>query len=892
MMKWQNLNVDEVLKNVKSDENGLNTKEASERVLKYGKNELVEEEKPGLIKRFLGQFKDFLIVLLIVAALAAAVVGDTTDAAVIMVVVILNAVVGFMQENRAENAMEKLKGMTSTQAIVLRDGKKQEVPANELTIGDVVVVEEGDKVPADLRLVKSYDLLVDESPLTGESKPVRKNENVCEGDETRNLAFMDTNVSSGRGKGVVVEVGMNTRIGKIAEMIQVEEAKTPLQDKIASLGKMLGVIALVVCSGIFLLQLSKNVPIVETFMTAVSLAVAAVPEGLPAILTLTLALGMQRMAKNNAVVRKLLAVETLGSCTTICTDKTGTLTKNKMTVRKTSITDPEMVFKISALCNNATISREEREIKSGKNNPKKDNSRQIRAIGDPTDVAMLLYAEENGYSREEIEKTHKRLFEIPLDSERKRMTTVNEFNGRRYLLIKGAPELVLERCSMIKKGAAEGDAMEESGAVGENAVGSSVSEGSTLKGNASEEGSLSQMSLEDRDRIVNDLKGMTAGALRVLALAYRKLEDKEDLEDKEALEKDLIFVGLVGMMDPPRLEAKDAVATCKNAGINVVMITGDHKDTAAAIASEIGILNGGTVLTGSDLDRLSDEDFQKVVEDVNVYARVFPEQKVRIVEVLKSEGHVVSMTGDGVNDAPALKRAEIGVSMGTGTDVAKESSDMILQDDNFATIVKAVKEGRTIFDNIRRFVKFQLSTNIGAILTITAASISNMPIPFNPIQILWINMIMDGPPAQSLGVEPADPDVMERPPSREQIISRRNLLKIIITGVVMSVGTLALYYFELASGVSTIKATTMAFTVFVMFQIFNVFNCKSRNSFSNKVLMVAVAASFLLQVCVIYVPFLQGIFRTTAISAGDWVLVAAVAAIIFVSEFVSNRLIK
>jgi P-type Ca2+ transporter type 2C len=891
-MKWQNLSVDEVLKNVKSDENGLNTKQVIERVLKYGKNELVEEEKPGPIKRFLGQFKDFLIMLLIVAALAAAAIGDTTDAAVIMVVVVLNAVVGFMQENRAENAMEKLKGMTSTQAIVLRDGKKQEVPANELTIGDVVVVEEGDKVPADLRLIKSYDLLVDESPLTGESKPFRKNENVCEGDETRNLVFMDTNVSTGRGKGVVVEVGMNTRIGKIAEMIQVEEAKTPLQDKIASLGKMLGVIALVVCSGIFLLQLSKNVPIVETFMTAVSLAVAAVPEGLPAILTLTLALGMQRMAKNNAVVRKLLAVETLGSCTTICTDKTGTLTKNKMTVRKTSITDPEMVFKISALCNNATISKEEREIKSGKDNPKKDSSWQTRAIGDPTDVAMLLYAEENGYSREELEKTHKRLFEIPLDSERKRMTTVNEFNGQRYLLIKGAPELVLERCSMIKKGAVEGDAVGKSGAVGENTAVNSVSEGSDLESNASEDGSLFQMEPEDRGRILNDLMGMTVGALRVLALAYRKLEDKEDLEDKEALEKDLIFAGLVGMMDPPRREAKDAVATCKNAGINVVMITGDHKDTAAAIASEIGILNGGTVLTGSDLDRLSDEEFQKVVEDVNVYARVFPEQKVRIVEALKSGGHVVSMTGDGVNDAPALKRAEIGVSMGTGTDVAKESSDMILQDDNFATIVKAVKEGRTIFDNIRRFVKFQLSTNIGAILTITAASISNMPIPFNPIQILWINMIMDGPPAQSLGVEPADPDVMERPPSREQIISRRNLLKIIITGVVMSVGTLALYYFELSSGVSTIKATTMAFTVFVMFQIFNVFNCKSRNSFSNKVLMVAVAASFLLQVCVIYVPFLQGIFRTTAISAGDWVLVAVVAAIIFVSEFVSNRLIK
>lgn len=873
-MKWQNLGINEVLEYLKSNPNGLSTEQAHERVLKYGKNELVGEEKPGPIKRFLGQFKDFLIILLIVAAIAAAAVGDTTDAAVIMVVVILNAVVGFMQENRAENAMEKLKGMTSAQAVVLRDGKKQEIAAKELTIGDIIIIEEGDKVPADIRIIESYDLLIDESPLTGESEPVRKTADVVEGDETRNMAFMDTNVSSGRGSGVVVEVGMNTQIGKIAEMIQVEEAKTPLQDKIAGLGKTLGIIALVVCLGIFVLQLLKNIPLVETFMTAVSLAVAAVPEGLPAILTLTLALGMQKMAKNNAIVRKLLAVETLGSCTTICTDKTGTLTKNKMKVRKTYVNDPEMGFKISALCNNATLSKEKEEIRSGK-----ENSGERRVIGDPTDVAMLLYAEENGYFKEELEKRHRRLFEIPLDSERKRMATVNEFDGEKYLLIKGAPELVLEHCTRIKKGesAKKGIKTED------------------IAENPAKEGIISQISQEDKDKIMRELDEMTGGALRVLALAYRKLGDEEDFEDKEALETNLIFVGLVGMMDPPRVEAKDAVATCKNAGINVVMITGDHKDTATAIASEIGILedlDDKKVLTGSDLDKLNDDEFNKIVEDVDVYARVFPEQKVRIVEALKSRGHIVSMTGDGVNDAPALKRAEIGISMGTGTDVAKESSDMILQDDNFATIVKAVKEGRTIFDNIRRFVKFQLSTNIGAILTITTSSISNMPMPFNPIQILWINMIMDGPPAQSLGVEPSDPDVMERPPSKEEIISRRNLIKIIIAGVVMSVGTLILYYFELASGVSTIKATTMAFTVFVMFQIFNVFNCKSKNSFSNKVLFGAVAASFLLQICVIYMPFLQGIFRTTAISVTDWIIIVVVAAVIFVSEFVSERLVK
>lgn len=843
-MKWQNLGVDEVLDKLKSTSDGLTTEEAQKRVTKYGKNELVEEEKPGPVKRFLGQFKDFLIILLIVAAVAAAFIGDTTDAAVILIVVVLNATVGFIQENRAEEAMAKLKDMSSAEAVVLRDGKKVKIPAAELTIGDVIVVEEGDKIPADIRIIKSYDLLVDESALTGESKPVKKDENFVSDDETKNLAFMDTNVSTGRGMGVVVEIGMNTAIGKIAEMIQEEEAKTPLQDRIASLGKMMGLIAVVVCSGIFVLQFFKGVPIVENFMTAVSLAVAAVPEGLPAILTLTLALGMQRMAKSNAVVRKLLAVETLGSCTTICTDKTGTLTKNKMTVRQTKITAPEMAYIVSALCNNSSLSNG-------------------RIIGDPTDGAMLLFADENGYSREELEKTHRRIFEIPLDSERKRMTTVNEFNGERYVLTKGAPEIILQRCSRVEEG-----------------------------------GEISEITEDNREEVLEELKNMTSSALRVLALAYKKIDSSVDLEDKDGLENDLIFVGLVGMMDPPRKEAQEAVATCKHAGINVVMITGDHKDTAAAIASEIGILGpksgdgSGKVLTGSDLDKLSDDEFNSIVEDVNVYARVFPEQKVRIVEALRSRGHVVSMTGDGVNDAPALKKAAIGVAMGSGTDVAKESADMLLQDDNFATIVKAVKEGRTIFDNIKRFVKFQLSTNIGAILTITSASLANLPIPFNPIQILWINIIMDGPPAQSLGVEPSEADVMERPPSKGNILHRKNLLRITFAGVVMAVGTMALYYFELTSGSTVIKATTMAFTVFVMFQIFNVFNCKAKGMVPNKTLLLAVAASFLLQVCVIYVPFLQGIFRTTAIGAMDWVLIVVVAAIIFVAEFISEKLIK
>ena len=837
-MKWQNKSTDDTLKIIKSNYNGLTSEEVQKRLAEYGKNELVEEAKPGLVRKFFRQFKDFLIILLIVAAVAAALIGDTIDAAVILIVVILNAVVGFIQENRAENAMEQLKSMTSAEAVVLRDDEPRKIAASELTIGDVVVLEEGDNVPADLRLLKSYDLMVDESALTGESKPSTKDENALSEDETKNLAFMDTYVATGRARGVVVEIGMNTAIGKIAEMIQGEEEKTPLQDKIHGLGKLMGLIALVVCTGIFTLQFFKGVPLVENFLTAVSLAVAAVPEGLPAILTLTLALGMQRMAKSNAVVRKLLAVETLGSCTTICTDKTGTLTKNKMTVRQTRITSPEMAFKISSLCNNSSIS-------------------EGKVIGDPTDGAMLVYADENGYNREEQEKLHKRIFEIPLDSERKRMTTINLFDGERYVLTKGAPEIVIERCNMVE-----------------------------------EDGELVQITAENRREVLDELKGMTSEALRVLALAYRKMEPEEGFEDKDALESDLIYVGLVGMMDPPRKEAKEAVALCEKAGIKVVMITGDNKDTAAAIASEIGILKGGKVLTGPELDKIDDNNFKDMVQDVNVYARVFPEQKVRIVEALKSRGQVVAMTGDGVNDAPALKNAAIGIAMGSGTDVAKESSDMLLQDDNFATIVEAVKEGRTIFANIKRFVKFQLSTNIGAILTITAASLLNLPIPFNPIQILWINIIMDGPPAQSLGVEPSEEGVMERPPSTGNIIPKRNLIRIAIAGIVMAVGTLLLYYYKLTTGASVLTATTVAFTVFVMYQLFNVFNCKAKGMIPNKTLIIAVALSFLLQLCVIYIPYLQGIFRTTAISYIDWALILVVASTIFISELISEKVIK
>ena len=841
-MKWKKLSVDETLKTLNSSINGLSSSEAQKRLLEHGKNELIEEKKAGPIQIFFGQFKDILILILLIAAVAAYFVGDSLDAIVILIVVIINAVVGFIQEYRAEKAMEKLKGLISTEAVVLRDGQEQKVPAGELTLGDIVLLEEGDNVPADLRIIESYDLLVDESAMTGESLSVEKHPNTLSVDEhgTENMAFMETDVASGRGRGVVVEIGMDTEIGKIAEMIQGEEEQTPLQQKIAGLGKTLGLLAVLVCSVVFVLEYFQGTPLVETFMTAVSLAVAAVPEGLPAILTLTLALGMQRMAKSNAIVRKLLAVETLGSCNVICTDKTGTLTLNQMTVRDARVSDSEMVYTISALCNNATQS-------------------EGKLLGDPTDASLLLYADENGYNRKELEEKYPRLLEIPLDSTRKRMTTVNQIGEDRYILIKGAPEVLLQKCSQVDG-----------------------------------EGGVCSIKSEDTENAMKDLQAMTGNALRVLGFAYRKLGPEEDLDDKEALEKDLIFVGLVGMMDPPREEAKQAIAQAKKAGIKVVMITGDHKDTAVAIAREIGIAEGEKIiaLTGTDLDQLSDHEFENMVDDVSVYARVFPEQKVRIVETLKKKGHVASMTGDGVNDAPALKKAAIGVAMGSGTDVAKESADMLLQDDNFATIVKAVGEGRTIFDNIRRFVRFQLSTNIGAILTITSASVMGLPIPFNPIQVLWINIIMDGPPAQSLGVEPPEKGVMERPPLKEEIIPRKNLIRIVVAGVVMTVGTLALYYYLLSGGVDLTKAMTMAFTVFVMYQIFNVFNCRSDGGFSNKFLFIAVGASFLLQLGVIYLPFLQGVFRTTSLGAFDWVLVLLIACTIFISDWLVGRFLK
>lgn len=829
-MKWENKSIDNVFDELNTTSNGLSNSEANLRIKKYGKNVLKEKEKESEIKKFLIQFTEPLTVLLIIAGAISILINDFIDAGVIFFVVILNATLGYRQENKAEKAMEKLKSLSTKTCIVLRDDKKEEINVEDVTIGDIVILEEGDNVPADARLIDSYNLKVDESSLTGESLPVNKINNVVDEDNHDNLLFMNTSISKGRAKGVITRIGMDTEIGKIATLIQEDnDEKTPLEMKIEKLGKSLGLLSIVICVLIFLLEVLQGIPIANTFMTAVSLAVAAIPEGLPAILTLTLALGMQKMAGNNAIVRKLLAVETLGSCSVICSDKTGTLTLNKLTVTESYITNEEMANTIGYLCNNAKISKDKK-------------------IGDATDISILEYS-----TRNDFEVENNKLHEIPLDSTRKRMTTINRINNKEYSLVKGAPEILLQKCQYIDMN-----------------------------------GKITGMTPQEREKIKQLIDTYTNDALRVILLAYKETENYQKTSIEE-LEDNLTFVGIVGMIDPPRDGVKEAIQTCKNAGITVKMITGDHQHTACAIAKKVGITNPENVLTGSDLNNMSDDELRKQVKETNIFARVFPEQKVKIVKALKENDEIVSMTGDGVNDAPALHSANIGISMGSGTDVSKESSDMILEDDNFSTIIYAIKEGRTIYSNIKRFIKYQLSTNIAAIMTIFISSVMALPLPFNPVQLLWINIIMDGPPAQSLGVEGSDKNIMNVAPSDENILSMNNLLHISIIGLMMAIGTLGVYLYELSIGTEALLAKTIAFTVFVMFQLFNVFNCRSESKKKNKTLIISVIISFILQLLAIYLPLLQSIFHTTSIPPNSWIIIVVVSAMILVAERIVRK---
>ena len=807
----------DILSEYNTSKEGLALKEVEKRQKEYGLNEIVEKKPTPLIVLFLSQFADILIALLIVAAIASFAIGDVIDAGVILLAVLLNTIFGFIQEYRSQKAMESLKGLVSKMAIVRREGEVKEIDAKELTVGDIVILEEGIKVPADLILIQTNQLSCDESGLTGESEAVKK--------EAEDMIYMDSNVVSGNALGVVKNIGMQTEIGKIADIVQEDDEETPLAKRVGRLGKILSGIAIAVCIAIFILEMAQGVPIVETFMTAVSLAVAAIPEGLPAVLTLTLALGMNEMAKSNAIVKKLLSVETLGSCTIICSDKTGTLTENKMTVVESYYTNRDKTHLIGKLCNNAVISGE-------------------NIIGDQTDAAILTYCKDHESELERVD-------EIPLDSNRKMMTTIHRLNGENNIILsKGAPEIILDKCKYIDN-----------------------------------DGSIEILDGKTKETILEKIDEMSGHALRVIGCAY-KIRDENDVE------KDMTFTGMLGLIDPPKKDAKKSVKECIDAGIKVIMITGDHQKTATAIAENLGILTTGRVITGAELEALSDEEYLKRAEDIQVYARVKPAQKMKIVETLKKLGNIVAMTGDGVNDAPALKRASIGVAMGGGTDVAKEASDMIVQNDDFTTIVTAIESGRKIYDNIKRFVKYQVSTNVGAILTIVGTSLLNLPLPFNPAQLLWLNIVMDGPPAQMLGIEGAERDIMKRSPEVGDILTKNILMQILFLGIVMAMGTICVFYYKISQGASTRNAMTVAFTLFVVYQLLNAFNGRANSEKSSKYLYLGILISFLLQLLILYIPQLQIIFRTTAIGLVDWVIIIVVSSTILIAQKIMNRVMK
>ncbi|WP_405269175.1 cation-translocating P-type ATPase [Methanobrevibacter sp.] len=807
----------DILSKYNTSLNGLDKNEVQKRQTEYGLNEIKEKKPTPLIILFLSQFVDILIGLLIIAAIAAFAIGDIIDAGVILLAVLLNTIMGFIQEYRSRRAVESLKGLITKTAIVKRDNEITQINAKDLTIGDIVILEEGCKVPADATLIETNHLSCDESGLTGESEAVKK--------EIDDGVYMDSNILSGHGQCVVTNIGMKTEIGKIAQIVQEDDDETPLAKRVGKLGKILSAIAIAVCIAVFILELLKGIPIVETFMTAVSLAVAAIPEGLPAVLTLTLALGMNEMAKSKAIVRKLLSVETLGSCTVICSDKTGTLTENKMTVVDSFYTNKDKTYLIGKLCNNAVLNND-------------------KIIGDQTDGAILKYCKDYDCELERVD-------EIPLDSNRKMMTTIHRLDDEKDIVLsKGAPEIILDLCKYIDN-----------------------------------DGTIEMLDSKTKEMLLEKISEMSAQALRVIGFAYKLKDENED-------ESNLTFTGLLGLIDPPKRDAKKAVSDCINAGIDVIMITGDHEKTARAIAKDLGILTTGRVITGKEFDQLSDEEYMEIVKDIQVYARVKPTQKMRIVETLKKLDNIVAMTGDGVNDAPALKKASIGVSMGDGCDVAKEASDMILQNNDFTTIVKAIEGGRKIYDNIKRFVKYQVSTNVGAILTIIGTSLLNMPLPFNPAQLLWLNIVMDGPPAQMLGIEGAEKDIMERPPEKGDILTKNTLLQILLLGLVMAIGTICVFAFEIYSGVSTTKAMTVAFTLFVVYQLFNAFNGRANSYKSSKYLYLGIIISFLLQLLILYIPQLQILFRTTAIDLVDWIIIIIVASTILIAQKIMDKVIK
>ena len=849
---------------------GLSSEEAAARLRHYGPNRLEETPPRSRWLLLADQFKGVLILVLIGAAVLAAIIGDLTDAVVILTVVFINAFLGFSQEQRAEESLAALKKMLAPTAEVRREGNTVELSADQLVPGDIVLLGSGDRVPADGRVIAAHSFEVDESALTGESRTVGEHvDSLVDRDvplaERANLFFMNTIVTRGRAEMVITATGMRTQLGLLAGMlVDAKDSPTPLQQQLDHLGRRLALIAGIVVAFMLLAGLLRGEPWVNMVLTAIALAVAAIPEGLPAVVTVTLAIGLQRMARNQAIVKRLAAVETLGCTSVICSDKTGTLTVNQMTARQLYTCNRHLQVSGEGYSTEGEITGSEPGL------PDMDallipitlcNDSELRAghlIGDPMEGALLTVAIKGGYDPVEQQRRYPRVAEIPFDAEHKFQTTFHLVGGRVRVMVKGAPDVVLNRCTKV---------FDEAG-----------------------DQPLDAVQLE---RINSANEQMANTGLRVLAVAWTdmKAQDFEPNGDLFVHVNDLVFTGLVGLMDPPRPEARDAIALCHDAGVSIKMITGDQKITASAIARELGVV--GTVVTSAELDAMSDAQLSAGIDDMGVFTRATPEQKVRIVLALKGRGHVTAMTGDGVNDAPALKIADIGVAMGlTGTDVAREAATMVLTDDNFATIVKAVKEGRTIYDNIVKFVRFQLSTNIGAILTVLVAPFLGLPLPFTPIQLLWVNIIMDGPPAMALGVDPAQPDTMSHQPRKltDRILKIRLLGKLMTYGLTMMTGTLGVLWWGLQNG-TAIYAQSLAFTTFVLFQVFNAFNARvakkstfNANFFRNRTLWLALLSVVLLQVLAVQWGPANAIFSVEKLAPGDWLLATLIASSVLVLE--------
>ena len=835
---WHMLKTEEVLRRLQtSTKMGLADNEIESRKEKYGSNKLQEKKKENIVIKFVKQFNDFMIIILIIASIISAFTSymqgenDYVDSIIIIAIVILNAIMGLVQEARAEKSIESLKKLTPQIAKVIREGKIQEINAEELVPGDIIELEAGNYVPADCRIIEGFNLKIEESSLTGETEPVEKSEaqileeKIPLGD-MKNMGFMASIVVSGHGKAIVTDTGMNTKIGKIANMINEEEApETPIQKKLSEVGKTLGIVCLVICAIIYVIGILKKIEPIEMFMTSVGLAVAAIPEGLPAIVTIMLSIGVTKMARKNSIIRKLPAVETLGCSNVICSDKTGTLTQNKMTVVKTISDDEELLLKLGCMCTDCDI-KDEKE-----------------AIGEPTEVAIVNNALIKGINKKELYNKMKRISEIPFDSNRKLMTTVHKLESGYRSITKGAPDVMINKCDRIYRN-----------------------------------GKIERLSEEEKRKIQNQNTQLADDALRVIAVGYRDFEFMR--KDVTNLEENLIFVGLIGMIDPPREGVKEAVRTCKKAGIKTVMITGDHIATAKAIAKELGILEmGDMAITGAELDNISDNELTRNISSYSVFARVTPEHKVRIVKAWQKTGAVVAMTGDGVNDSPALKNADIGIAMGKGgTDVAKNASDMVLMDDNLVTIVKAIRQGRNIFDNIKKAIHFLIATNIGEITTIFIGLLLGLQSPLLAIQLLWINLVTDSLPAIALGLEKEEKGIMERKPrnSKKSIFADGLWSKIITEGIML--GVLDLFIFSLGNNLYGIDvARTMAFVALGLLELVHSFNIKSEGSIlkkgalNNKFLMGSFILGTLLQVIVVIIPYFANIFSLVTLNQTQWI---------------------